>query len=91
MLFVEIIGNASTTAFRNGLKLGHNVNASLYRNGNKYVVVLESNGEKVPNVAFRNFTLEQYKKWVDSKPAGRHMLLHGLDLFNCDTCWSPKR
>lgn len=88
MKFVEILGNASTTVFLNGRKIGHNVNVSLYSQKGSFILRLESNGVKVRGVDNIRMTHDEYESWVDEKPIGKSMLIYSLDLFNCKTFWS---
>ena len=87
MKFLENIGNASTTATREGKKLGSNVNAASYTNKNDEVLVkLESNGIPVAAIPYVKFSsIESYNEWKDEKPKGLDMMLHGLYLFDCET------
>ena len=86
MKFIKNIGNASTTASLDGRKLGHNVNASVYKKDGKFIVTLETNGAPVKGVSLEVFDSEaEYEKWEDSCPEGKALMLHGLHLFNCTT------
>ncbi len=83
--FLEIIGNASTTASRHGKRLGHNVNAVAYiKPDGDVLVTLESGGGSV-GVSSKTMSKSEYEGWKDACPAGLHMMLHGLRLFNCET------
>jgi len=85
--FVEIIGKASTSAWRSGRLLGHNCNACAYEDGKGRVVVkLESNSSPVRAVKPVVFDGDDaYESWKESCPDGISMLLHGLRLFSCET------
>ena len=86
MKFIKNIGNASTSAWINGERIGHNVNAALYIEDEKHEVRLENNGESVKGVEFIAFnTPSEYGKWEDSKPEGLALMLHALRLFGCET------
>jgi hypothetical protein len=83
--FKEIIGNASTTASRNGKLLGHNVNATSYiKDDGNILVSLESGGSSI-GVPSKIMTQTEYEEWKDSCPSGLHLMLHGLRLFGCTT------
>ena len=86
MKFIKNIGNASTTAWIDGKRIGHNVNAALYANEEQHEVRLESDGKSVKGISFISFnTADEYEEWEDSKPEGLALMLHALRLFNCET------
>ncbi|MEI7219107.1 hypothetical protein WCT79_19105 [Pectobacterium carotovorum] len=82
MKFIEIVGNASTTAVMNGRKLGHNVNAVAYENGNNITLRLESNGSRVTTAADVIMTKDEYEDFCEKK--SRPLFFRGIELFGAE-------
>ena len=89
--FKEIIGNASTSAWRKGRFVGHNCNAVAYSMPDELISVeMESNGSSAKGFKRFIWTEKQYEEWKESCPEGLHMMLHGLRLFNCTTAFDEE-
>lgn len=79
MKFIEIVGGASTTAWLGKRKLGHNVNAVAYRDGDAIVLKLESNADRVRGIPYIRTTPENYAAFCE--PTGRELFVRGIELF----------
>jgi len=90
MKFKEHIGRASTSAWRNGKYLGHNVKAVAYINGSDITIKLESGMSPVEGVSSITMAKDKYEGWKDSCPEGLHLMLHGLRLFDCSTSFDAE-
>ena len=93
MEFVEYAGNASTTGFLNGRRIGRNVSVAVYRDNNLVKLVLESNGARVSGVDPVRMTAAQYEEFLYPNTefminkTGRHTMLRALDLFGVTTAF----
>lgn len=85
MKFIEIVGNASTTAFRGNVKIGHNVNAAAYEHNDNVVLKLESKG--MPARGFNSIEMHQDDYADFCKNQGRPLFLRGIELFGCKTAF----
>lgn len=88
MKFIEIVGNASTTGWLNGKRLGQNVSVAAYQDGDNIALKLESNGSAVRGVKPVVMTPERYENFKEKQD--RHLMLRAMDLFDCETSW-PKQ
>lgn len=85
MKFLEIVGNASTTAWLNGKRIGYNVNATAYLDNENVVIKLESNATAVRGVVPVIMSVAEYEDFKSED--GRNLMLRGLDLFGCTTAF----
>lgn len=80
--FIRFIGNASTTAYFGGKKLGHNVSVALYDIGrNRAMLRVESNGATVPHIPPQFIGLAFASEITDT-------VFEALERFNCKTAAS---
>lgn len=91
--FLEIVGNASTTATFNKKVLGRNVNACAYETSDgKIQLVLESNGSPVkgiPELKSITMSKEEYQRFKDLH-SSKDLFIRGIELFGARTAWSEK-
>ena len=83
MKFLEIVGNASTSAILNKKYIGHNVNACAYTDNGEIVLKLESNGVAVRGINFKRFSLDEYENWKEENKA-RPLFVRGIELFDAE-------
>lgn len=84
--FIEVIGHASTSAWRHGVYLGCDVSVATYSKDGGIQLVLESGGvaaRGVPSIFFE--TQEAYEDWKSNRPEGLHLMLYALREFDCET------
>ncbi|TCL06895.1 hypothetical protein [Sodalis ligni] len=86
MKFIEIVGNASTTAFRNGKNLGHNVNVSAYENGDNIMLYVESNGSRVNQIRGKSLSRAEYEDFCEQNR--RNLSIHALNSMGCTTVFN---
>jgi hypothetical protein len=86
MKFIENVGNASTTAWRGGRKIGYRVNAAAYQDGDNIVLKLESNGSPARGFNSITMTQEQYDKFCEKQH--KPLFLRAIELFGVETSWS---
>lgn len=87
--FLEIVGNASTTAFLDKKKLGYNVNACAYQTEDGQIkLVLESNGETVKGIPAKFMTQDEYQMFKDA--GNNNLFKRGIELFGARTIFTEK-
>ncbi|MFK8258321.1 hypothetical protein ACFL9S_11095 [Erwinia sp. AnSW2-5] len=82
MKFIEIVGNKSTSATFKGRKIGHNVNAVAYEDGDNIVIRLESNGAWVKYASQKVVTKEQYNEFC--KQQDRPLFVRGIEAMGAE-------
>ncbi|MEC5321105.1 hypothetical protein VSX61_19555 [Brenneria populi subsp. brevivirga] len=80
--FLEIVGNASTSAELHGRYIGHNVNATAYVDGDKIIVQLESNGSRVRGTSPITMSKEKYDEFCQPQP--RKLFVRGIEMFGAE-------
>lgn len=89
-MFIENIGNASTTGWYKSNKLGYNVNCASYRKGGEIVVKVESSGQPLNFIPAKRFNSEEdYENWKDQINSGNGRLaIDALEIMGVKTAWS---
>ncbi|MEI7252821.1 hypothetical protein [Pectobacterium versatile] len=77
--FLENVGNASTSVSFNGKRIGYNVNAVAYTDGDKIIIDLETNGAKWHQAHSVVMTQDEYEEFC--QPHGRQLFIRGIELF----------
>jgi len=87
--FLENIGNASTTAFFDGKKLGHNVNAAAYILKDGTInVYLESNGIARYFAGKKTFAnVSEFEDWKGSISENKELFLAAIESFGATTAF----
>lgn len=89
--FIEFIGHASTSAWRHGKYLGHDVSVASYLKDGGIQLVLECGGvaaRGVPSIFFE--TQEIYEDWKSNRPESLHLMLYALREFDCETSFDKE-
>jgi len=89
-VFIENIGNASTTASFCGNRIGHNVNCAAYMNHDMVTIQVESNGAKVRGIKpILLDSSEHFEEWKDRIDSGNgRLFIDALEQFGVSTHWS---
>ncbi|AZS56776.1 hypothetical protein C5E18_11900 [Pectobacterium parmentieri] len=82
--FLEIVGNASTSATFNGKLIGHNVNA--YEKDGEIIIHLETNGSRWKSSPEVRMTKEEYDSFCEKQ--SRPLFVRGIELFGADVLLS---
>ncbi|MEL7628720.1 hypothetical protein AAGW04_06905 [Pectobacterium aroidearum] len=77
--FLEIVGNASTSATFNGKLIGHNVNAVAYEDDGEIIIQLETNGSRWKQAPEVKMTKEEYGDFCEKQ--SRPLFVRGIELF----------
>ncbi|QHQ14562.1 hypothetical protein GMW39_00875 [Pectobacterium parmentieri] len=84
--FLEIVGNASTSATFNGKLIGHNVNASAYEKDGEIIIHLETNGSRWKSSPEVRMTKEEYDSFCEKQ--SRPLFVRGIELFGAEVLLS---
>lgn len=84
--FIEYVGNASTTAWLNGKRLGHNVSVAAYKDKDGIKLTLETNGSRVIGVKNIIMSTEKYDEFCNSNES--RLFIAAIELFGAKTAWS---
>lgn len=82
MKFIEYVGNASTTASIDGVKIGRSVSVAAYSSGDEIVLKLENNGARIPYIKNIKMTQEQYDSFCEKQ--SRALFARAIELFGAE-------
>lgn len=80
--FIEIVGNASTSAKLGNKYIGHNVNAVAYTDGESVILSLESNGSRVRGATNIKMSKDEYESFCEKQ--NRPLFVRGIELFGAE-------